>query len=56
MDRVILDVMDDYVLPKRRYPESFVLIFLAEVWQNGGSRGGGGTCRMLRGPHRRFGG
>ena len=40
-DRVILDVMDDHILPPRRYTENFVLISLLEVCQEGvGSRRG----------------
>ena len=35
-DRFILDVMDDLILPQGRYPESFVLISLLEVCQEGG--------------------
>ena len=37
---VILDVMDDLVLPQGRYPEYFVLISLLEVCQEGGSSWG----------------
>ena len=33
---VILDVMDDLILPQGRYPESFVLISLLEVCQEWG--------------------
>ena len=54
-DRVILDVMDDFVLPKGKYPESFVLISLLEVCQEGGVLPGG-TWRTLRVPDRRLGG
>ena len=32
-DRVILNVMDDLILSKERYPESFMLISLLEAWQ-----------------------
>ena len=35
-DRVIPDVMNDVLLPKRRYPEHFVLISQLEVFQEGG--------------------
>ena len=35
-DRVILDIMDDHILAPGRYPESFVLISLLEVCQEGG--------------------
>ena len=35
-DRFILDVMDDLVLPKGRYPKTFVLISLLEVCQEWG--------------------
>ena len=31
-DLVILDVVDDLVWPQGRYPESFVLISLLEIW------------------------
>ena len=37
---VILDVMDDLILPQGRYPESFMLIYLLEVCQEWGSRRG----------------
>ena len=36
-DRVILEVMDDLVLPEKRYPESFGLIYSLEVCQEWGS-------------------
>ena len=36
-DRVILYVMNELVWPKRRYPESFMLMSLLEVCQEGGS-------------------
>ena len=32
-DKVILNVMDDLILSKERYPESFMLISLLEAWQ-----------------------
>ena len=35
-DMVILDVIDDLILPQGRYPESFVLISLLEVCQEWG--------------------
>ena len=54
-DMVILDVMDDHILAPGRYPESFVLISLLEVCQEGGVKKGG-TWRMLRVPDRRLGG
>ena len=37
-DMVIPDVTGDLILPQGRYPESFVLISLLEVCQEGGSR------------------
>ena len=38
-NRVILDIMNDVLLPQGRYPESFVLISLLEVCQEqGGGR------------------
>ena len=37
-DRVILDVMDDLILPQGRHPENFVLISLLEVRQEGEGR------------------
>ena len=40
-DRFILDVLDDPILPKGRYPESFVLISLLEVCQEWGVKKGG---------------
>ena len=52
---VILDVMDDHILPPGRYPESFVLISLLEVCQEGGVKKGG-TWRTLRVPDGRLGG
>ena len=39
-DRVILDMLNDVLLPQRRYPENFVLISRLEVRQEGGSRMG----------------
>ena len=48
-DRVILDFMNDLILPPGRYPENFMLISLLEVCQEGGVKKGG-TCRMLRVP------
>ena len=54
-DMVILDVMDDLILPQGRYPESFVLISLLEVCQEWGVLHGG-TWRTLRVPERRLGG
>ena len=37
-DLVILDVMNDLILPQERYPEIFMLIPLLEVCQEGASR------------------
>ena len=54
-DMVILDVLDDLILPQGRYPESFVLISLLEVCQEGGVLYEG-TWRMLRVPDWRLGG
>ena len=54
-DRVILNVMDDLVWPKGRYPESFMLISLLEKCQELGDLHWG-TWRMLRVPDRRLGG
>ena len=54
-DMVILDVMDDLILPQERYPESFVLIYVLEVFQEWGVLHGG-TWRTLRVPDRRHGG
>ena len=54
-DRVILDVVDDFVFPKGRYSESFVLKSLLEVCQEWGVLPGG-TLRTLRVPDRRLGG
>ena len=39
-DMVIPDVMNDVLLPQRRYPENFMLISQLEVCQEGGSRRG----------------
>ena len=36
-DRVIPDVINDFLLPQGRYPENFVLISLLELCQEGGS-------------------
>ena len=52
-NRVILDVMDDPVWPKGRYPESFVSISSLKVCQEGGFLYGG-TWRVLRVPDRRL--
>ena len=52
---VILDVMDDLVLPQGRYPESFVSLSLLEVCQEGGVQKGG-TWRTLRVPDEKLGG
>ena len=54
-DRVILDVMDDLVWPKGRYPEIFMLISLLEVCQELGLLTGG-TWMTLLVPDRRLGG
>ena len=35
-DRVIPDIMNDFFLPRGRYPENFVLISQLEVCQAGG--------------------
>ena len=35
-ERVIPNVMNDVILPQRRYPENFGLISLFEVCQEGG--------------------
>ena len=35
---IILDVIDDLILPQGRYPESFVLTSLLEVCQEGGGQ------------------
>ena len=50
-EMVILDFMDDLILPKEKYPESFVLIFLLKVCQEWGVLQGG-TWRTLRVPDR----
>ena len=54
-DMVVLDVMDDLILPQGKYPESFMLISLLEVCQEWGVKKGG-TWRTLRVPDHRFGG
>ena len=51
VDRFILDVMDDLLWPKERYPESFVFISLFEVCQEWGVLDGG-TSRTLMVPDR----
>ena len=48
-------VMDNLILPPGRYPESFMLISLLEVCQEGGVKKRG-TWRTLRVPDRRLGG
>ena len=48
--RVIPEVMDYIILPQGRYPESFVLIYLLEVCQEGGS------SKVLRYSDQRLGG
>ena len=53
-DRVILDIMDDF-LAQRRYPENFMLISQLEVCQEGGVKKGV-TWRTLRVPDRIHGG
>ena len=52
---VILDVINDLILPQGIYLESFVLISLLEVCQEWGVKNGG-TWRILKVPHRRLGG
>ena len=54
-DRFILDVMNDHVWPKGRYPESFVSISSLKVYQEGGLLYSG-TWRKLRIPDSRLGG
>ena len=46
-DMVIPDVMNDVLLPQRRYAENFMLISQLEVSQEGGVKNGG-TWRTLR--------
>ena len=52
---VILDIVDDLILPQEIYTESFVLISLLEVCQEFGVLHGG-NWRTLRVPDRRLGG
>ena len=54
-DRVILDVMNDVVLPQGKYPENFVLISQLEVCQEEGVKKGG-NWRTLRVPDQQHGG
>ena len=54
-DRVIIDVMDDHILPPGRYTENFVLTSLLEVCQEWGVKKGG-TWRTLSVPDWRLGG
>ena len=54
-DSTIPDVMNDVLLPQRRYPENFVLISQIEVSQEGGVKNGG-SWRILRVPDWRHGG
>ena len=54
-DRVILDVMDDFVWPQGSYPESFTSISSLEMCQERGVLHGG-TWRTLRVPDRKLGG
>ena len=53
-DRVILDVMNDVLLPQGRNPENFVLISQIEVCQEEGVKKGG-TWRTFRVPDQRHG-
>ena len=46
-DRVIVDIMNDVLLPQERYPKNFVLISQLEVCQKRGGQEGG-TWRTLR--------
>ena len=39
-DRVIVDIMNDVLLPQGRYPENFMLISQLEECQEGGSKRG----------------
>ena len=52
-DRIIIDIMNDAILPQGRYPENFMLISLLEVRQEGGVKKGV-TWRTLRVPDRRL--
>ena len=54
-DRVIHDIIDYLILFQERYPESFLLISVLEVFQEQGVKKGG-TWRMSRVPDRRHGG
>ena len=54
-DMIIPDVMNDLLLPQRRYPENFVLISQLEVSQEGGVKNRG-TWRTLRVLDSRLGG
>ena len=40
-DRVIVDIMNDVLLPQGRYPENFMMISQLEVCQEGGVKKGG---------------
>ena len=53
-DRIIVDIMNDVLLPQGRYPENFMMIYKLEVCQEGGVKKGG-TWRTLRVPDRRHG-
>ena len=48
-DRVILDVMNDVLLPHGRYPENFVLISQLEVCQEGEAGQEGGYLKEVEG-------
>ena len=52
---LILDHMNDLILPQERYPENFVLISQLEVCQEGGVKKGG-TWRTVRVLDQRHGG
>ena len=54
-DRVVVDILNDVLLPQGRYPENFVSIFQLEVCQEGGVKKGA-TWRMLMVPDWRHGG
>ena len=54
-DTVVPAILNDVFVPKRTYPEKFVLIAQSEVCQEGGVKNGG-TWRTLRVPDHRHGG
>ena len=51
-DRIIVDIMNDVLLPQGRFPENFMMISQLEVCQEGGVNKGG-AWRTLKVSDRR---